>query len=61
MAVSMQKIVYLYGHAHSGTQSMIIHVQKFCTFDCYDSLPVLKQEVRFAAHEFHVALVDEQG
>ena len=31
----------------------IIHVRKFCTFDCYDILPALK----FDAHEFQLALV----
>ena len=35
----------------------IIHVQKFCTFDCYNILPALKQEVQFDAHGFHLALV----
>ena len=30
-----------------------VRVQKFCTFDCYDILPALKQEVQFDAHEFH--------
>ena len=34
-----------------------IHVQTFCTFDCYDILAALKQEVQFDAHEFHLALV----
>ena len=69
MAVSMQKIIYFqveymddaYICRHTIYNKGIIHVQKFCTFDCYDILPALKQEVRFAAHEFHVALVDEQG
>ena len=39
----------------------IIHVRKF---NCYDILPVSKQEVEFDAHEFHLALVfefDEQA
>ena len=31
--------------------------QKFCTFDRYNILPALKQEVQFDAHEFHLALV----
>ena len=44
-------------HAYTDTQSIIIHVQKFCTFYCYDILPAMKQEVQFDAHGFHLALV----
>ena len=43
-------------HAYAGTRS-IIKGSYMCTFDCYDILPALKQEVRFDAHEFHLALV----
>ena len=39
----------------------IIHVRKFCTFDCYDILPALKQEVQFDAHEFHLSAVPSIG
>ena len=50
----MQKIVYFHtDNAYVGTRSII----KFCTFDCYDILPALKQEGQFDAHEFHLALV----
>ena len=50
-------------HRHTVYNKGIIHVQKFCTFDCYDILPALKQDVQFDAHEFHLGLVkfDEQG
>ena len=44
-------------HAYTGTRSIIIHVQKFCTFDCYNILPALKQVVQFDAYVFHLALV----
>ena len=43
-------MVYIRDHTY-------IRVQKFCTLDCYDILPALKQEVQFDAHEFHLGLV----
>ena len=45
--------------AHGLYKGSYVHVcvQKFCTLDCYDILPALKQEVQFEAHEFHLGLV----
>ena len=43
--------------AHGLYNGSYVHVQKFSTFDCYDILPALKQEVQFDAHEFDLGLV----
>ena len=46
-----------YTQAHGLYKGSYVRVQKFYTFDCYDILPALKQEVQFEAHEFHLGLV----